>query len=298
MQIARLGYTGIGTTNLGEWRSVAEDILAADVTETTEGGAQALAIRIDDRPFRCLLVESDQNDLLFAGWEAEDEESFEALLDRLDRADAPIQAGSSDLIAAREVEGLVRFRDPDGYLNELYWGQKSRPYSSSAAGGHKGYVTGDLGFGHVMRHCGQYPEMVDFYTKVLGFRLSDKIVWDGADASFLRCNPRHHSLALINESLGMKSGDTNHIMLEVNEFSDLVAAYEKVLARGYPIIMSLGRHSNCKTVSFYFVGPSGFGIEIGHGSCLVEEDGWEVAQYDTTKIWGHLLPHERVKELI
>jgi 2,3-dihydroxybiphenyl 1,2-dioxygenase len=296
MRIARLGYVGIATQQLDEWRSIGEDILAGEVREAGEASARTLKLRIDAHPFRCLFVEAEKDDVLFAGWEAADEPAFAALLQQIEAAGAKVEAADEALLSDREVHGLARFRDPDGYLNELYWGPLTAPFA--ALNGHGGYLTGDLGLGHVMRHCARYPEMVEFYTRALGFRLSDKIVWDGADASFLRCNARHHSLALINESLGMKSGDTNHIMFEVNSFDDVTRAYETVLERGYPIIMTLGRHSNCKTVSFYFVGPSGFGIEIGHGGRLVDEENWEVAQYDSTKIWGHLLPHERVKELI
>ena len=296
MGIARLGYVGIATTALDQWRSVATEILGGELAETHEADAPALALRIDTYPQRCLIIEGDTSDVVFAGWEVENETGFAGLCERIVAAGGTIEPGEPGLAHARGMQGLARFRDPDGYLNELVWGPELRPFAP--AQGHAGYVTGDLSLGHVMRHCARYREMVAFYTDALGFRLSDTIVWGGADASFLRCNPRHHSLALINESLGMRSGDTNHIMFELRRFEDLVAAYERVLAAGFPIIMSLGRHSNCKTVSFYFVGPSGFGIELGVGSCLVDEDTWQVTQYDTTKIWGHLLPHERVEELI
>lgn len=296
MQVARLGYLGIATNRLDAWRTLATDILGAEIEERTERGARTLALRLDTHPYRYLLIESDDETPPFAGWEVDDAASFDALAERLHAAGAEPEAAGPAECAARGVAGLLRFRDPDGYPNELYHG--AIPGAEPALP-HGGFVTGDLGIGHVMRHCAHYPEAVAFYRDVMGLRTSDKIVWDGADATFMRCNPRHHSLALINECLGMASGDTNHIMFEMRALEDVVTAYDRVLARGDPLIMTLGRHSNCRTISFYFVGPSGFGIEIGHGSALVEDEAaWAVREYDTTKIWGHLLPHERLKELI
>ena len=296
MGIERLGYVVVETDEIDSWHTVARDILSASVEETQENGARALRIRIDERPFRILVVEGETPGFGLAGWEVADAAALDALREAIVADGLTVDDASEADRAARDVAGLFRFRDPEGYLNEVFHGARETAFTPDA--GHSGYVLGELGLGHVMYHCARYPQMVEFYRDVMGFRLSDKIVWADADASFMRCNARHHSLALINEALGMKSGDTNHLMFEMRAMEDVVAAYEKVLAAGFPIIMTLGRHSNCKTISFYFVGPSGFGIEIGYDSHLVDESDWEITTYDTTKIWGHLLPHERKEEYI
>jgi len=38
-----------------------------------------------------------------------------------------------------------------------------------------------------------------FYQEVFGFSVTDYIAWDELDPIFVYCNPRHHSLAPINE---------------------------------------------------------------------------------------------------
>nr|MDT0523735.1 VOC family protein [Streptomyces sp. DSM 41633] len=149
-----------------------------------------------------------------------------------------------------------------------------------------GFVTGDLGLGHVVYMCKDYPASVDFYARVLGFKLTDYIVWDGADATFLHCNPRHHSVALMNECFGFRGGDFHHLMIETATLDDVGRAYDRVCAAGIDLKMTLGRHTNDGVTSFYLATPSGFGIEIGWGGDIIGDD-WVVKTYDAPARWGH-----------
>ena len=56
--------------------------------------------------------------------------------------------------------------------------------------------------------------------------------------------------------------------------------------------MSLGRHTNDLMTSFYVRTPSGFEIEYGTGGRLVDDETWEIGQYDTQSMWGHKPPAE------
>ena len=58
--------------------------------------------------------------------------------------------------------------------------------------------------------------------------------------------------------------------------------------------MSLGRHTNDMMTSFYVRTPSGFEIEYGTGGVLVDEENWEVENYDAMSFWGHRPPEERL----
>jgi biphenyl-2,3-diol 1,2-dioxygenase len=117
--------------------------------------------------------------------------------------------------------------------------------------------------------------------------VTDYIAWDELDAIFLHCNARHHSLALINECYGMKSGCLNHFMLETRALEDVGRAYDLVRSRKLPLVLALGQHSNDRMISFYMKTPSGFSIEYGWGGVLVDDAVWRVKHHSTTKLWGH-----------
>ncbi len=65
--------------------------------------------------------------------------------------------------------------------------------------------------------------------------------------------------------------------------------YDRIRAMKLPIIMNLGKHTNDHTESFYFVTPSGFGLEIGCNSRTITT-GWDTKVYDAPMIWGHEAP--------
>jgi 2,3-dihydroxybiphenyl 1,2-dioxygenase len=163
--------------------------------------------------------------------------------------------------------------------------QDSIPFSP--AHGMSGYKTGDLGLGHVVLVAEDPDETVKWYREMLGFKISDYIFWDGIEATFLHCNPRHHSLAFVNAVGPFNAGDLNHIMLEAESLDDIGRGYDTALENKVPVAMTLGRHSNDLTTSFYAVTPSGWWIEYGHGGRLIDDSVWEPKMYSSPKLWGH-----------
>ena len=133
----------------------------------------------------------------------------------------------------------------------------------------------------------------EFYQTILGFKLSDYIHWTDnngspAEATFLHCNPRHHSVALVNECFGCKGGDFNHLLLEAKSLDDVGRAYDIVQEQGYPIAMTLGYHTNDQMTSFYLYTPSGWLIEYGWGGLQIDDSDWDVKFYNSPKVWGHI----------
>lgn len=292
MSVSQLGYIGIGVTDMDAWIDTAQNIIGWQV-DASDDDSGTVFCRMDDMHHRFALHPSDRDDVLYAGWKVETDAQFESIIAALGADGAPVTVASDEKCAARRVQKMVTFKDPEGYENELYL----RPLSTNAPFQPSlpisGFVTGDLGIGHVVRHCSDHARMVAFYRDILGFRVSDHILAYDMDATFMRCNRRHHSVAILSESLGRVGGQTNHVMVEVGDIDDVGRAYDEVLRRGLEIEMTLGRHGNDDTISFYFVGPSGFGIEIGTGALLVDDASWIVKTFNATKKWGHLLPHER-----
>ena len=105
----------------------------------------------------------------------------------------------------------------------------------------------------------------DFYTGVLGFRLSDWVcIDDHIRLCFLRCNARHHSIAFAPCMPG-KSPRLQHVMLEVESLDDVMRAYHFLRTHKAPIGMGPGRHPNRQTIHVYVQTPGGFAVEFGWG---------------------------------
>ena len=71
---------------------------------------------------------------------------------------------------------------------------------------------GPLKLGHVAFIVDDAKKITEFYTKVLGFRVSD---WVEDFFSFLRCGPDHHT---VNFLTGKKT-QMHHIAFEVKDFA-------------------------------------------------------------------------------
>jgi catechol 2,3-dioxygenase-like lactoylglutathione lyase family enzyme len=129
----------------------------------------------------------------------------------------------------------------------------------------------------------------DFYTDVLGFRLSDWVcIDDNIRLCFLRCNARHHSLAFAPCMPG-KLPRLQHVMLEVESLDDVMRSYHFLRIRKAPIGMGPGRHINCQTVHVYVQTPGGFAVEFGWGHRRLDDSTHQPIVYpigSPVDIWG------------
>jgi 2,3-dihydroxybiphenyl 1,2-dioxygenase len=292
-QVKRLAYIQIEATDLEAWRAFAGGVLGCEIVSDTAPGD--LRLRVDDRPWRIQVTEGPRNDIVVVGLEVDCGEDFVAIHTRLTDAGIDVHAGSAELCEARGVRELLCFRDPAGMEVELSYGSLMRPqqpFNSPLA--HGGFVTGDQGLGHVMLVVENVAEVHRFYCELLGFVTSDFVATDnygGQKGSFvfMRCNPRHHSLAIGYLPLGRRLG---HLMLQVREFDEVGRTLDRVHQSPFRQTRALGRHINDRMFSFYVESPSGVQIECGWGGLEVEEDDLEVRTYDVTSAWGHqhLLP--------
>lgn len=286
MTISRLGALSVDVTDLEAWRHVLVDLLGLHA-RPRESDQDPLLIRIDDHHHRIALYPAQEDRIRTITWEVDSLEELQAIAQRVAAENIAVEWVSVGEPAERIALAAFRFVDSDGFPNEVCFGPTvdHRPLEQGRVIG--GFVTGELGLGHVVLMCNDYPAAVDFYTRVLGFRLTDYIVWDGADATFMHCNARHHSLALMNECFSFKGGDFNHLMLEVASLDDVGRAYDIVNEAGIALQMTFGRHTNDGVTSFYLRTPSGFGIEIGYGGEKVNSDDWEVKTFRSPSRWGH-----------
>jgi hypothetical protein len=77
------------------------------------------------------------------------------------------------------------------------------------------------------------------------------------------------------------------MMIEVEDMNDVGFALDRCKAANFPIGMGLGHHPNDHMFSFYVQSPSGFLIEFGSGGIVIDDNTWEVKNYNQLSDWGH-----------
>ncbi len=285
MGVSALGYIGLEVADLGQWRSYATSFLGLMDASQSDG---ELRLRADARAWRISVSPGEADDLAFAGFEVRDTASLEGVCDSLKAAG--FEAAPDPTIARkRGVTGLVTTTDPNGVAVEIYFGAVESFESPIVSPvGVSGFLMGDQGLGHIVLHVRDVEATKRFYMDGLGFRLSDMIDMEmqpglPVELTFLHCNPRHHTIALIPAPMPKR---LNHFMLQVDRMDDVGLAHDRAERMGVRIAGTLGRHTNDHMLSFYACTPSGFQVEYGWGARTIDED-WAVVRHKKPSIWGH-----------
>lgn len=292
MDIRGLGYVTVLSSDLKRWRDYATQVLGM----MAAAGPQAdelLYLKMDERPYRILVEKSIQDGYGACGWELAGKAAFEQALAELAQAEVPVQRGSAAQAELRKVQELACFSDPDGNRHELFWGPRQDFARFVSPVGVKGFVTSDLGMGHVVLPAPSFERCRDFYERVLGFGLSDlmKVRFSADPAEpekrihFMHCNNgRHHSLAIFE--CPMPHGCV-HMMVEVNGLDEVGRALDRMQAAGVKLSATLGQHTNDQMVSFYMQTPSGFDLEYGYDGLVVDWDQHTPFESTVVSHWGH-----------
>jgi extradiol dioxygenase len=285
MKITSLGYLRVESPDAKEWATFGPEVLGMAVSEDPLGRPDTITLTNDDRPGRLVVTEGRQNRLQCTGWEVASADDLAEAVEELERAGISVQRATDEQRRAARVRDLVSFTDPAGFTHELFYGQLVVPGSFRPGRAMSGFVTAGQGLGHVVLVVPELLESLDFYTKVLGFKISDEIDMAGNRLVFFHVNPRHHTLAIMGIP-GMRG--LHHLMLQVGDVDDVGVAHDLCVDRKIPLAMTLGRHTNDRMLSFYVRSPGGFDIEYGWGAQTVDDkDQWVVTHMDSVSIWGH-----------
>ncbi|MCO7569493.1 VOC family protein [Pseudomonas chlororaphis] len=291
MDIRGLGYVTLRSRDLAQWRHYASQVLGMMVVP---GAAeQHLYLKMDDRPYRILVQHGNEDGFGACGWEVAGKDAFEQALAQLQQHGVTAHRGSAAEAEERKVQELVHFLDPDGNRHEVFWGPRQDFARFVSPVGLKGFVTNELGMGHVVLPAPSFQRCREFYEQVMGFGLSDlmqvRFTPDPAEPPkalhFLHCNnARHHSLAIFE--CPMPHGCV-HLMVEVQGLDEVGRALDRVHAHGVQLSATLGQHTNDQMISFYIKTPSGFDLEYGCDGLVV--DWRQHTPFESTVVshWGH-----------
>ncbi len=295
MQVRGLGYITIESAKPESWREFGTQVLGAMPAPGLPDDGRVY-LKLDERAFRIMIEPGARDRFGVAGWELGGAGALDAAARELESAGVPYKRGTPEQAQARRVGELLMLDDPAGNALELFHTPILEHSRFVSPVGVAGFVTGELGMGHVVLPAAELDAADAFYTGLLGFRPTDVMRVDPAAVPdrdpadgparlhFYHCNPRHHSLALMEA--GHPAGLV-HLMLEVSSLDEVGYALDRCAAHGVPLSATLGRHVNDHTVSFYVQTPSGFDVEFGFGGRHVEPGNHTTTEITAVSYWGH-----------
>ena len=128
--------------------------------------------------------------------------------------------------------------------------------------------------GHVGVYCRDLERMVEFYTRVLGFRVSDK---NEKGLVFLRFGSDHHSFVLARmpaEERAKPSGPTviQQISFEVSDLDRLKEIRRYLLAQGARVLGPIKHEGPGGNYTFDFEDPEGNRLQFFSD---MDQIGWD-----------------------
>jgi catechol 2,3-dioxygenase-like lactoylglutathione lyase family enzyme len=129
--------------------------------------------------------------------------------------------------------------------------------------------------GHVVLMSADLKRSAEFYTGVLGFRVSDvypETMMKGRMV-FMRCAADHHGVALVGAAPGASpQHELHHMAFEVSTLDEVFGARDWLRKNGVKVEFEGRRRAGCQ-VAVEFRDPDGHWLEIYWGLDQVGADG-------------------------
>jgi catechol 2,3-dioxygenase-like lactoylglutathione lyase family enzyme len=129
--------------------------------------------------------------------------------------------------------------------------------------------------GHVVLNVQDVERSTKFYTRVLGFQISDVYPEEMVPGGmvFLRCNPDHHGIALVGSTnVPAANVELNHIAFEVATLDEVIRARDHLRRHGVKIDFEGRRRAGCQ-LAVEFRDPDNHRLEIYWGIDQIGSDG-------------------------
>ncbi|MBV9288541.1 MAG: VOC family protein [Hyphomicrobiales bacterium] len=232
--------------------------------------------------------------------------AFEDDIDRFARRLQEMGIPRLDPPAGVESNGLW-LHDHDGNLVEIAVAPKTSPNEKSAFGnqsvgpGERGAPSRSAAartyprrLAHVLMFTGDVMKAIDFYTRVLGMRLSDH---SGEGIAFLHGihGSDHHMVAFAKSN----APGFHHLSWDVGSVDEIGAGAMHMLGKGYDRGWGLGRHVLGSNYFHYVRDPWGSYAEYSAGIDYVPADcDWKSGDHppeDSFYVWGPNPPEDFVR---
>jgi catechol 2,3-dioxygenase len=223
------------------------------------------------------------------GFEVRDQGGLEGIKERLaSRSIAYRAMDESDIDSpVGTPEGIV-VTDPDG--TDVHFHSEVRRHGENAAD------TGrrPIKFQHTTIGTAAVAPVVQFFTDVIGFRVSDQLQ-DG-NFAWLRSDRDHHTLAVVRAAAG---GDIDHYSYDLAEWEDFKSWCDRLTDLDVAVTWGPGRHGPGNNLFVFFDDPAGNHIELSAEMEKFHDDRVEyVARRwtpvpETVNLWGGQTPNWR-----
>lgn len=120
---------------------------------------------------------------------------------------------------------------------------------------------------HVVLNTVDIDRATDFYTQVLGMRISD---WSEHQMAFLRCNSEHHVIAFNQAPWAA----VNHVAYEMQSIDHFMRGIGSLKSHGIAPQWGPGRHGPGDNTFSYFTDPAGLVCEYTSDVAQIDEDNW------------------------
>jgi catechol 2,3-dioxygenase-like lactoylglutathione lyase family enzyme len=162
----------------------------------------------------------------------------------------------------------IWLRDPDGTLLQIIVANTAEQIRTAVKLNHPGDVFKRVGIrgapnrqvdsrprklGHILKFTPDVNRLVDFYTTILGMKLSDRI--GEKELAFLRCSgdSDHHTLALaLSDAVGL-----HHSSWEMGNLDQMQLCAQRLIDAGYQDCWGVGRHIYGSNYFHYIRDPWG-----------------------------------------
>lgn len=260
-RISDIRYVGYAVPDFEAERTFYRDVWGLREAAEHEGMVY-FAAQGHDEPHVVRLRPADQKRVDVIALAAADRASVDALHDKVTQAGCRIISTPHALAGPGGGYGF-RFFSPDGLPFEISSDVERGPYRQLQ---HWEGVPQKIS--HIVLHSPDHQAAVEFFTDVLGFRISD---WLGDFMCFLRCNSAHHRIALLPGPASL-----NHVAYDMLSIDDMMRGISRLKTMGTDIRWGPGRHTAGDNTFSYFTTPNGFAVEY---TAELEEVDFETHEY-------------------
>lgn len=147
------------------------------------------------------------------------------------------------------ISQMLSFADPKGTVCEVFATKTPICKPQPVAG------IGPIKLGHLAFVVPEPRDYAEFYSRVLGFRVSD---WIQDWFVFMRCGPDHHTINFVRG----KRTHMHHVAFELKDWGQVQSACDFLGSKNIPIIWGPGRHGPGHNIYTYHRNPDDQIIEM------------------------------------
>jgi catechol 2,3-dioxygenase-like lactoylglutathione lyase family enzyme len=270
IKVRRLGYAYFETADVEKQAAYYQHVVGLKVVHKDAGRA-CLASRVGQ--LAVVLEKASRERCTRLGFEIAEDNDFAGAARKLFDEGVACQSQTDPMPG---VQRLLSFKDPKDTTIELFnrWSFLDVPKEETGLGAHK--------LGHIAFFCPNPQQMVEFYGKVMGFRLSD---WIGDYFAFMRCGSDHHAVNFLRGP----STDMQHFAFELRDQSHLIQACDLLGRERIEILWGPVRHGPGHNIATYHRNP---GDQIVELFCDMDRVADEELEYYEPRPWHRDRPQK------